>query len=102
MIVSVNDKVICKPYEGKRKIDSQVVKGLATVKQKNSIVGLQVIADAKIGDFFIHENSVVYVSEEFLFNAQTVLKPMECEAIDGNFILMDFRNILFVKAPNKD
>lgn len=98
MNVSVNGKIVCKPYGGTRKIEAQVKSGFASVKQKNTLVGLEVLVDAYINeDITIDAGSKVYISEELLFNYMSVNKPLESDAVKESFVLIDFGHIVLIK-----
>ena len=96
-MISVNNMVICEPYISKRKIEATVNKGLATVKQKGSVVGLKVLADARFGETVIKKGSKVFLNEDYLYNNQSNLKPMESDGIEGSFILLNVGSILFIQ-----
>ena len=98
MITSLNNAILLEPYTGKRKIEATVNKGLATVKQKGTVVGLKVLADAKVSDTYtIKKGSVAFINEDYLYNNQGILKPMEAEGIEGSFVVLSVTSILFVK-----
>jgi hypothetical protein len=97
-MISINNVIIVEPYTSKRKIEATVNKGLATVKQRVTVVGLKVLADARISDTqTIKKGSVVFLNEKYLYENQNVLTPMECDAIEGSFITLSIGYILMVK-----
>ena len=96
--LSLNNVILLEPYTGKRKIEATVSKGLATVKQKGAVIGLKVLADARVSDLLtIKKGSVAYINEDYLYNNQGILKPMESEGIEGSFIVFSIGSILFFK-----
>lgn len=97
-MISINNVIIVEPYAGKRKIEATVNKGLATVKQRGAVVGLKVLADARVSDTqIIKKGSTVFLNEKYLYENQSVLTPMECEAIEGSFITLNIGYIVMVK-----
>ena len=71
---------------------------MATVKQKGAVVGLKVLADARISDSYtIKKGSIAFINEDYLYNNQGNFKPMEAEGIEGSFVVLSFGSILFVK-----
>lgn len=97
-MISINNVIIVEPYLGKRKIEATVNKGLATVKQRGTVVGLKVLVDARISDTqIIKKDSVVFLNEKYLYENQNVLTPMECDSIEGSFIILSVGYIVMVK-----
>jgi hypothetical protein len=95
---SLNNTILLEPYISTRKIEATVNKGLATVKQKGTMIGLKVIADAKLSDsHIVKKGSIAYFDESFLHTNQGLLKPMTCDAIEGQFIIMNIGNVVFLK-----
>jgi len=97
-VKTLNSRIICEPYKGERKIESQVKSGFSTIKQKNTIVALRVLADADINQFIkIKANSKVHISEEILYSKLSTQKPMESPVISGPFVMIDFGDVMFIE-----
>lgn len=97
-MISINNQILCEPYISKRKIEATVHKGLATVKQKGTVIGLKVLVEARISDTLsIKKGSTVFVHEKFLHENQSILTPMESEGVEGSFILLNAGYVLFVR-----
>lgn len=95
---SLNNTILLEPYISTRKIEAVVNKGLATVKQKGTLIGLKVVADARISDVrTVKAGSVAYFDESFLHTNQGLLKPVACDGIEGSFIVMSIGSIIFIK-----
>jgi hypothetical protein len=94
---SINGLVICKPYQGTRKLESQVKSGFATVKQKTSVIGLETLVSFSFPELEVPKGSTIYVSEEILFGQYGMNKVMECSDIEGPFIIVNLSHILFIK-----
>ncbi len=100
-MISVNNKVILEPYKGKRKIEASVKSGFASVKQKNTIIGLKMLAEAHIVEDgtsrTIPAGCIAYISEETMFTNKIYQKQYECHYFDEKFIIVDFSIISFIK-----
>lgn len=97
---TINGRIMAEPYKGQRKIESQVKSGFASVKQKSTVVALKVLADAHIGDQIVTTGSFVHVLEEVLFHKLTTQKPFESKDVEGEFVFIDFNDVLFI-SENK-
>src|ERR1700687_4433841 len=97
---SLNNRLIVEPYK-KEALRANVTSGFAFVDQKLSLKGLKVLVDAKLSDgTFIPKGFVAYVKEETLHTQQWAQKSMECDSIDGKFLILDITYVEFV-APGE-
>lgn len=101
-MISVNNKLILEPYKGDGKIKASVNSGFAQIKQKSTLIGLKVLADASINaansSFEITKGSTVYIEEEVLHTQDWSKRTYETEDIDGKFIMVDYHYIRIVKG----
>lgn len=101
MIKSFNRKIVCEPYKGSTGLKSKVTRGVAVVQQKTEVVGLKVLRDAKIDDSLeLSAGDVVFIKEETLHTIKQYQYPLECEAIEEPFVIVDFGHVDFVKVNN--
>ena len=98
MIKSYNNIIITEPYKGKTGIRSKVQSGVAVIQQKVNVVPLRVLQDAYISDKIeIKKGDVVYVKEDILHVNKQYSQPLECDDVSGQFVLMNYSHIAFVK-----
>lgn len=90
-MISVNNKLMLTPYAGARKIESVVTSGFATIKQKNTLVGLKLLADGRISigkDMLeVKKGQTVYFSEEILHANEWSKKTYHFDGSTESFIL---------------
>lgn len=96
---SVNHLIACEPYKGARGIRSKISSGVAVVQQKTGVVGLRVVADAKIDkDTIVKAGSIVYIKEEILYTYKDMYASvLECSDIKEPFILANYSHVAFIK-----
>jgi hypothetical protein len=98
-MVSVNNKLICTPYEGGKSLKAEVKSGFATVQQKNNVVGLELLADAKVslgGNLIdLKKGTMVYFSEEVVYNNKNFHTPIKNDILQEQFIIADFNQAIF-------
>jgi len=96
---SINNKLLLKPYEGDRKIKATVSGGFATVTQKSTLVGLEVLADFNReteGSPLIKKGDMVYFQEELLYASEWARKTYDCPSIEEKFIIADIGSVVCV------
>lgn len=98
-MMSVNNKIICSPYEGGKAIKSEVKNAFAVVKRKQ-LVGLKVLEDAGIviGNEVetIPKGAIIYISEEYLAIHVTYSNVMENEKIGVPFVIAEYSHVVMV------
>ena len=69
-MISVNNKMLVEAYTGKREIKSEIKGGFASIVQRSKLVGLKLIADAKVfydgNEIELKKGQVAYFEEEML------------------------------------
>jgi hypothetical protein len=99
-MMSLNNKVICEPYTGGKGLKSEVKSGFASIKQKNSLVGLKVLVEATItvGSKIINipAGSIAFFNEETLYLHQQYHNPIENEVLGQPFIIAESAHIIMV------
>jgi hypothetical protein len=98
---SLNNRLVLEPYlkEGLKTVEN---KGFAMVSQKVAVKGLRVLMDAElnVGNQqtyrTVRKGDMAYVKEELLHTQPWAAKILECEAIDGKFIIVDLMYVDFV------
>lgn len=82
------------PYQGEQKIQAQVKSGFAQIKQKSTLVGLKLVADARIilgGQLLLAKRGqIAYFEEEILYASDWAKKKLKCDGIEEEFIMADF------------
>ena len=100
-MISLNNKLILKPYEGDKKLKAEVKGGFAKVSQKTNLVGLEVLTNASIilngGQVTIEAGSIAYFREEVLYAHEWSKKKHRADFIDEEFIIADYSNVVAVK-----
>lgn len=100
-LISYNNRFIVEPYAGDRTIKTTAGSGFAMIQQKVSLKGLKLLADVVLIDKpafntseglksqIVPKGSIIYIKEELLFTQQWAKQILECEAIEGKFIIVD-------------
>lgn len=90
--VSYN-KFIVEPYHSDRAIKMTTGSGFAMIAQKVSLKGLKLLVDACIlengHEVWFNAGSVIYFREELLHTQPWAKSQMECEGIEGKFLIVD-------------
>lgn len=98
---SFNNRLIVEVYK-KEALRTTEKNGFAFVAQKLSLKGLKVLVDVKLSDnTFIPKGSVAYIKEEALHTQSWAQKAMECDGIEGQFLIVDLNNVEFIKPPTE-
>ena len=92
-----NGYLMLKPYEGSKKIEAEVKNAFATIKQRTSLVGLELLADAKSTNGNYKKGQIVFFLEEELFNKKWSKEIFTCEGVEGKFVLGLVSDIVLVK-----
>lgn len=97
-MMSINGKVLCKPYTGKKSLQTKVRSGLAEVIQKSQLIGLQVVAKAKLpsGDI-LEVGQTIFFAEADLMNFGVFRDVKNCPEIEGDFVAAPSELIVCVK-----
>lgn len=100
-MISVNNKLMLEPYKGKGKLESRVTSGFATVKQKDTLVGLKLLADGRVvigKDMLeVKKGQTVYFSEEILHAHDWAKKTFNLENSDERFIIAEAAHVVAVE-----
>lgn len=82
------------PYQGEQKIKAQIQSGFASIKQKSTLVGLRLVADATIilggQRLEMEKGQKAYFEEEVLYANDWSKKKLKCDGIEEEFIMADF------------
>jgi hypothetical protein len=96
---SLNNRLIVQAYK-KEALRATERNGFAFVDQKLALKGLTVLVDAKLSDnTFVGKGSTAYVKEEVLHTQQWAQKTMECDAIEGKFLIVDLQYVELITPP---
>lgn len=112
---SLNNRFIVEPYVTDRGLKATERNGFAMITQKISLKGLRLLVDAQLtgfgqqstaydgisasGPLRVPAGSLIYIREELLHTQIWAQKPLECDSIEGKFIIVDASNVEFVKLP---
>lgn len=94
--MAVNGKVIVETYKEDRGLKATVSNGFAMVQQKVQVVGLKALADARVGDTYIHRGDTVYIKEGSLQSAPWAKASFTSDVIEGQFMIVTAEHIEFV------
>lgn len=110
---SLNNRFVVEPYTTDRGLKATERNGFAMITQKISLKGLKLLVDAKLtgygneslsidgssmsGPFTVKAGSFIYIREELLHTQVWAQKPLECDGIEGKFIIVDASYVEFVK-----
>ena len=94
---SINNKVLCKPFEGNKKAEANVRSGFATIKQRNNVVSLEVLADLKNekGETLVNKGNFVNLNESLVITKYTSLS-LESKHVQGSFIVVDLNDVIYI------
>lgn len=100
-MTAVNGKLILEPYKGSGKIEGNVRSGYATIKQKDTLVGLTLLADGRViigKDMLeVKKGQKVYFSEEILHASPWSKKTYHLEGKEEQFILAEAIHVMAVE-----
>jgi hypothetical protein len=100
-MISVNNKLVLEPYKGVSKVEAKVTSGFATIKQKNTLVGLKLLADGRlaIGKDMIEvkKGQTVFFPEEILHASDWSKKLFNLDGSEEKFILGEASYAVAVK-----
>jgi len=93
-MITVNGKLMLEPYKGSGKIEaSNKNAGYATIKQKDTLVGLKALADGRVNigkdTIDVKKGQTVYFPEDVLATFEWSKKTLHLEGTEQRFILAD-------------
>ena len=92
-MTTVNNRLILEAYKGSGKLESKVKSGFATVKQKDTLVGLKVLADGYVNigkdTLKVTVGQKVFFSEEVLYAYDWAKKTYNLEGSETRFIIAE-------------
>jgi hypothetical protein len=95
---STNNKIMVEPYKPSKKLRSKGT-GFVTIDQKENIVELKVVHDAKlVNGEIIKAGSKLLVREDFLSVQQASLRVFSIGDSKDEFMLIEYENIIGVVA----
>lgn len=101
---TLNDKLLVEPYKLGQGLKPEIRNGLAVVEQKVNLVGLKLLADAKLNSGEILEKgAVIYFREEDLCNKMSVWaqRQMKSDFTEDKFLIADKKDVVaIVKDPH--
>lgn len=97
-LVSVNNKVICKPYKKEAKLKPKQTGGFAYIEQKTKFVALEVLLSFETKDVKLSAGDFVFVREETAHTTSDFTKIFSCDTVKEDFISVDFGYVEFVLA----
>lgn len=99
-MLSVNGKLICKPYKEAIGIKTEVRKGMAIVRQKVNLVGIELLVGAIIDGQSLPASSLVYIQEDkFAQGPYTVER--KSDSLAEPFIVVNSDDVVFVEERAK-
>lgn len=98
------NKFIVESYK-KEGLRSTERNGFAFVDQKLSLKGLKLLVDASVTinglTHIVPKDSTVYIKEEVLHTHPWAQKALQCDAIEGPFLIVEMSYVEFVAPPQE-
>lgn len=94
---TLNNLLILKPYQQGQGVRAELRGGLVVAGQKHNLVGLELLADAKIDGETYSKGSIAYLSEDILSSHDWAKRIRKSENVDGDFIVVESRHITAIK-----
>lgn len=98
MLLALNNHLILEKYKTDGSIQTEIRNGFAFTKQKTAVKGLRVLVATELDGRQIPKGATAYIREEDLHNKEWAKKILSCDAISEEFIVVDMKDILFIKA----
>ena len=102
---SLNDQLIVEPYKHGQGLQSEIKNGLAFVKQKIDLIGLTLLAEARLSDGnYLPVGTVVYIPEDVLNlnTSQWAKNVRKCAALgDKEFIVVDKKHVVLIDTKEE-
>lgn len=97
---SVNNRLVLEAHKTDKSLKANVSNGFATIAQKTGVKGLTVLMEARLPNgTVIPAGSRAYIREELLHTQQWALKPLECDTLPGQFMIVDVAHVEFITPP---
>ena len=101
MTFTTNNTLAVKPYQQGQGLQGEVKNGFAFVKQKTELVGLELIADARVVEsgnaLMVPKGSTIYINEEYLTTQSWAKQSKKCPALgDQLFILVELKYVSLI------
>lgn len=103
MIFSTNNQLILSTYKQGQGLQAEVKSGFAVVKQKNHLVGLSLLVEARLEDgSYLPVGSTVYIDEELLMTQPWAKKTKRMPALgDQDFLVVELRHAVAIDTREK-
>ena len=99
-MISLNNKLLLKPYKGEKKVKANISGGFASIAQKSTLIGLELVADFQYVTPThierIEKGSTVYFQEELLYASNWSKTEFDCESIEERFIIADIGSVICI------
>jgi hypothetical protein len=96
-IFSVNNILILEPYQQGQGLKEEVRNGFAYVKQKTQVVGLKLLAEARLEDGnYLPVGSTVYISEELLTTQPWAKNVRNSPGLGKPFIVVEMKFVTMI------
>jgi hypothetical protein len=99
-MLTVNNKLIVRPYKDAIGLKTEVKKGVSFVRQKINLVGVELVVDAKINNIDVKAGSKVYLLEENFATGQYTVERQSPD-IEGAFVIIDSSHVIAVDHKNE-
>lgn len=94
---SLNNKLIVEPIKYNRTLQqASTSSGFAFIKQKENLIKLVLKMDAKIGTDVIKKGTILYIQEEWFFNAK--LKTFSVEGSNETYMIVPIEMVDFLET----
>lgn len=99
-LFSLNNRFVLEPYITDKALRANVSNGFARVDQKVKVIGLTLLAEARIvvgtTVHIVPKGMKAYIREEYLHNSEWAKKILESPAVEGKFLIVDMHHVEFV------
>jgi hypothetical protein len=99
---SLNNRLIVESYV-KGELRANTSNGFAFIEQKLNLKGLKVLLETKLSDgTLVPKGAVAYIKEETLHTQPWAQKALECDFIEGKFLIVDIGFVEFIAPYPKE
>jgi len=100
---SFNNRLIVEAYKATGGLRSEIRNGFATVMQKNTLKGLQVLISARLSDgTYVPAGSTAYIKEELLVTQPWAKNILQSDTLKTQFIVVDLNHVEYIAPPTGD
>lgn len=98
-MISLNDTFLVEPYEQGQGLKGNIKSGFAYIAQKQNLIGLKLVIDAKLSDgSVVKAGSKIYIAEDLLTTQEWAKKNKTADFTEGKeFVIVEKRFVTAVE-----